>query len=72
MKKIRSYILLAAAFAFTNNTFAASTYEFVGSWHVGDGPQWSATDPLTPVYSGQEAAAFLFGGNPSVTSATFL
>ncbi len=35
---------------------------FVGSWHVNDGPDWQ---PNPPVYSGQEAAALLFGGNPS-------
>lgn len=32
---------------------------FVGSWHVGDGPEWT-TNPT--VYSAREAAAFLFGG----------
>lgn len=32
---------------------------FVGSWHVGDGPVWTSNPT---VYSGREAAAFLFGG----------
>ncbi len=34
---------------------------FVGSWIVGNGPTWT-TNP--PVYSGQSAAALLFGGTP--------
>jgi hypothetical protein len=40
----------------------AATYVFVGAWSVGDGPDWS-TNPT--VYSGQDAAALLFGGNAS-------
>ena len=36
-----------------------ATYIYVGSWSVGDGPNWSGNPP---VYSGQEAAALLFGG----------
>ncbi|MGE0044974.1 MAG: autotransporter-associated beta strand repeat-containing protein [Hyphomonadaceae bacterium] len=39
-----------------------ATYVFVGSWRVSDGPHWT-TNP--PVYSGREAAAFLFGGAPT-------
>jgi hypothetical protein len=35
---------------------------FVGSWEVDDGPFWE-TNPAT--YTGQEAAAFLFGGSPT-------
>ena len=35
---------------------------FVGSYEVDDGPFWG-DEP--PVYSGQEAAALLFGGSPS-------
>ena len=34
---------------------------YVGSWIVGDGPVWTSNPP---VYSGQEAAALLFGGTP--------
>ena len=37
-------------------------YVFAGSWQVDDGPDWG-TNP--PTYTGQEAAALLFGGSPS-------
>jgi hypothetical protein len=40
---------------------ANPTYTYVGSWVVGDGGRWS--DNPT-VFSGQSAAAFLFGGTP--------
>ena len=47
----------------------AASYVFVGSWFVDQGPSWSAVDQngnfTTPVYSGLEAAAFLFGGSPT-------
>ena len=39
---------------------SATTYSYVNSWIVGDGPLWE-NDPQ--VFSGQSAAAFLFGGN---------
>lgn len=35
-------------------------YEYVGSWNVGDGPAWGLNPPT---YTGQEAAALIFGGN---------
>ncbi len=38
---------------------SAITYSYVGSWDVGDGDLWT-TNP--GVFSGQEAAAFIFGG----------
>lgn len=41
------------------NHAQALTYSYVGSWRVGEGPLWT-TNPS--VYSGQDAAAFLFGG----------
>ena len=41
---------------------SAASYTFVGSWQVDQGAAWG-TNP--PVYSGQEAAAFLFGGSAS-------
>lgn len=50
----------ALAFGALQNAHAAS-YKYVGSWLVQDGPGWT-TNP--PVYTGQEAAALLFGGNP--------
>lgn len=56
-------LLLTAALAATITTTAnAATYTYVGSWSVGDGPGWT-TNPR--VYTGQEAAAFLFGGTAS-------
>ncbi len=54
MKKL----LLAMGFALMAAQAQAATI-FVGSWHVGEGPDWK-TNPT--VYTGQEAAAFLFGG----------
>ena len=53
---------LAAGLALCLAGAAHAGYVYVGKWHVGDGPQWSTT-PDT--YTGQEAAAFLFGGNAS-------
>lgn len=50
--------LALSAFAATAPAHAA-TYIFAGSWSVGDGPGWE-TNPA--VYTGQEAAALLFGG----------
>lgn len=44
----------------TPNRALEATY--IGSFYVGDGPGWS-TNP--PVYSGVEAAALIFGGDPS-------
>jgi hypothetical protein len=38
---------------------AAPIYTYVGSWIVGEGPVWYSNPQ---VYSGQSAAAFLFGG----------
>lgn len=43
--------------------FASAT--FVGSWEVDQGPWWSSAPPNGPLaYTGQEAAALLFGGSP--------
>jgi len=46
----------------TASSAQAVSYTYVGSWTLGDGPVWT-TNP--PVYSGQQAAAFLFGGSAS-------
>lgn len=54
MKKL----LLATAIAFAAPANAALV--FVGSWQVDQGPDWG-TEPLA--YTGQEAAALLFGGS---------
>ena len=40
----------------------ATAYTYAGSWNVSDGPSWS-TEP--DAYTGQEAAALLFGGKAS-------
>jgi len=37
------------------------TYTYVGSYRVSDGGFWGDNPPC---YTGQEAAAFIFGGNP--------
>lgn len=41
---------------------SAAGYTYVGSWGVMQGPAWA---PNPPVYSGQQAAALLFGGTAS-------
>jgi len=40
----------------------AVTYTFGGSWEVDQGPSWTV---VPPAYTGQEAAALLFGGSAS-------
>jgi hypothetical protein len=64
--KLKS-LLVGAAMAFAAATTAsATTYVYVGSWTVADGPPvapvWTSNPP---VYSGLTAAAHLFGGSPS-------
>jgi hypothetical protein len=49
-------LLLSAVSAF------ADTYTYVGSWEVDQGPNWQSQPTA---YSGQQAAALLFGGSPS-------
>jgi hypothetical protein len=63
MKKLVKNISIALAVVLgaAGVANAAPTYTYVGSWIVGDGPVW--TDNPS-VYSGQSAAAFLFGGTP--------
>ena len=44
----------------------AITYQYVGSWFVDDGPLWNTRANgvyTTPVLSGVEAAAYIFGGD---------
>jgi hypothetical protein len=54
----------------------ATTYTYVGSWEVDQGPNWTT---VPTAYTGQDAAALLFGGtaseyvisiNPSVDPST--
>ncbi len=52
----------AATSGASGNELAASKYEYVGYWEVGYGPS-SSDEPVC--YTGQEAAAILFGGNAS-------
>lgn len=52
---------LATAAVFSASDGRAATYDFAGSWLVENGPYWE-DQPLA--YSGQEAAALLFGGAP--------
>jgi len=48
---------------------AHAGYTFVGSWFVDSGPAWYAQDAngayTTPILSGREAAAAIYGGNAS-------
>jgi len=41
---------------------AQASAGLIGSWEVDQGPSWQ---PSPTAYTGQEAAALLFGGNPS-------
>jgi hypothetical protein len=43
-------------------SIASANFTYVGSWEVDQGPTWSS-QPLA--YTGQQAAALLFGGNAS-------
>lgn len=44
----------------------ATTYVYVGNWQVDSGPYWADFSPNGPLaYTGQEAAALLFGGSAS-------
>jgi hypothetical protein len=52
----------AAALVLAVPTAASAQYTFAGQWAVGDGPVWSS-NPLA--MSGQQTAAFLFGGSAS-------
>ncbi|MBD1202915.1 MAG: VPLPA-CTERM sorting domain-containing protein [Rhodobacteraceae bacterium] len=61
MMKAGFLAALAAATVLSASDGQAATYDFAGSWMVEDGPFW-ADQPLA--YTGQEAAALLFGGAP--------
>lgn len=62
-------IMLASLVSAAASLFAAmpsanaATYIYVGSWEVDSGPSWTSAPPNGPLaYTGQEAAALLFGG----------
>lgn len=59
VRSMKALVAVAGAVALASPA-AALTY--VGSWEVDDGPSWTI---VPPAYSGQEAAALLFGGSPS-------
>jgi hypothetical protein len=59
IKNLCAAVLALLAVGFAGN--AAALPVFVGSWHVGDGPQYTS---IPPAYSGIETAALLFGGDP--------
>ncbi len=64
MKKL----LLVSVGAFALSTSANAATVFAGSWDVYNAaaPQWTEAPPNGPLaYTGQEAAALLFGGNAS-------
>ena len=45
---------------------ASASIVFAGKWQVDSGPDWAGSPPNGPLaYTGQEAAAHLFGGNAS-------
>jgi hypothetical protein len=66
---MKRYLVMLAAVA--TLVFAGSTHAaliFVGAWDVADlqAPLWDDPFPRGPLaYTGQEAAALLFGGSPS-------
>lgn len=61
--------LAAVAILFCMAPRATAQLQFIGQWQVDSGPDWP-TNP--PVYSGQEAAALLFGGPASKYSISTL
>ncbi len=66
----RVFFGVATALALATTALAApasaTTYVYVGSWQLDEGPSWTSSPPDGPLaYTGQEAAAFLFGGPAS-------
>jgi hypothetical protein len=57
--KIKSLVAAAVLAVSCVGTAQAASFTFAGSWRVDQGRNWQANPA---VYSGQEAAAFLFGG----------
>jgi hypothetical protein len=56
MKKL----LIGAAMTAFAASSADAAWVYVGSWQVDQGPNWSV---VPPAYTGQDAAALLFGGS---------
>ncbi|WP_235976473.1 PEPxxWA-CTERM sorting domain-containing protein [Sandaracinobacteroides hominis] len=59
---MKAKFLLAAAAVLAAHSADAASYVYVGSWAVDDGPHWGV---VPAAYTGQEAAALLFGGSAS-------
>ena len=57
--KIRALIVAASVLATSAFATVADAATFVGSWRVDAGPSWTG---VPTAYSGQTAAALLFGG----------
>jgi len=56
-------LLVAAALCAVASAPVQAATVFAGSWRVDQGPSWSGSPPNGPLaYTGQEAAAMLFGG----------
>ncbi len=62
MKTLSALLLAGTVVAGMAFSAPAQAYTYVGSWQVDEGPDWSN---MPPAFSGQEAAAYLFGGSPS-------
>lgn len=56
---MRKLVMAAVAAVSISMSGLASAATYVGSWSVDQGPSWST---VPAAYSGQEAAALLFGG----------
>ena len=56
---MKNIVMAAAAFASLSLAGQASAATYVGSWTVDQGPSWTG---VPAAYTGQEAAALLFGG----------
>ncbi|MEO8352081.1 MAG: hypothetical protein ABI680_10135 [Chthoniobacteraceae bacterium] len=58
----QSLLAISTFFGLLTGPAQAVSYTYMGSWNVGAGQYWR-TNPT--VFTGQDAAAFLFGGSPS-------
>jgi hypothetical protein len=63
IKKLAASVALVTAVMAAAAPAHAVTYTYVGLWEVYQGPSWSAPPNGPLAYTGQEAAAFLFGGS---------
>lgn len=59
--KIKNFVIASLfSIGVSNMAVAAPIYTYVGQWQVDQGPAWAE---LPIAYTGQQAAALLFGGN---------